>query len=378
MSSAKKPLTIIWPFDVDPNPQEWSGTPRALLDALSVRYDILVIQTVCHNRVLACVKRWLSRIKATRLVDYLDSLAIWLKLVFHKKKGRNILTFSPIPTQPLYRYFFFCDISYPHVYDVQKNDPELGQFSDFSSDMRYLKRVSDRNKKFFRKCTRLFTMGSYESIYLNGLMGVEKAIPFGGGAINHASIEECLDKKDEQFVFVGNRFIRKSGDLVVEAFRRVALEIPGVKLFVIGKEFFGEETPNITYMGECDKGTIQKMLAESKGFLLPSRFEAFGLALLEAVQSGCLCIGSTGFAMKELLGEDGYYVDPFAPDAVEVLCDYIKAIIERKQTSEEIRERIVKSTQMFSWERSAEIMSEAIDSCGRTKKVGPKAKGGRA
>ena len=84
----------------------------------------------------------------------------------------------------------------------------------------------------------------------------------------------------------------------------------------------------------------------------PSRYEGFGLPLLEAMQCGCPVITSRVSSMPEVVGEAGLLIDPQQP------ADLQKAIL-RLAREPELREKLrmagFEQAKKFSWETSAGI-----------------------
>ncbi len=66
---------------------------------------------------------------------------------------------------------------------------------------------------------------------------------------------------------------------------------------------------NITFPGWLPGGRLRNLLARAKVYVQPSYTEGFGLALAEAMASGCVPVVTRSGAMPELVGETGYYIN---------------------------------------------------------------------
>lgn len=75
----------------------------------------------------------------------------------------------------------------------------------------------------------------------------------------------------------------------------------------------------------------------AEAFVYPSRYEGFGIPIIEAIQSGLPVVAATGSCLEEAGGPDNFYVDP---DDAEALRDaLLKAIA--------LRDRIVPKAQEY-------------------------------
>lgn len=75
-------------------------------------------------------------------------------------------------------------------------------------------------------------------------------------------------------------------------------------------------------------------------FVYPSRFEGFGIPLIEALQAGVPVIGATGSCLEEAAGPDSLYTDPDNP---EMLASMMTELLE----DEELREELVSRGQLY-------------------------------
>lgn len=176
-------------------------------------------------------------------------------------------------------------------------------------------------------------------------------------------------------LFVGRQWQRKGGDLLLRAFVRVRHEIPEARLVVIGPRALPATTPGVEFMGLLDKSTpegwarMARAYVEASVFCLPSRFEGFSIAVLEAMAFSRPCVtlsfpwmrsemvddGVTGFAIE---GEDE---DALVSRLVcllrdPTLCDQMgKAAAEKVRTS-------------FTWPLALDRFEDALR-CGTAQRT---------
>jgi glycosyltransferase involved in cell wall biosynthesis len=85
-------------------------------------------------------------------------------------------------------------------------------------------------------------------------------------------------------------------------------------------------------------------------FVYPSRYEGFGLPVLEAMACGTPVISSETSALPELGGDAARYFDPYD---IEAMAEVIRAVWTDAGLQAEMRRRGIEQAARFSWQRAA-------------------------
>lgn len=127
-----------------------------------------------------------------------------------------------------------------------------------------------------------------------------------------ASPDQFPDYDSKRILFIGKGFKGKGLDTLLEAFKRVRLEIPDAVLTIAGPsvEIGGEGVEYLGRIREPEK--VKDLYYRSCVFAMPSIFEPVGQVFLEAMSCHLPCIGTTLDAMPELIedGVTGYTIQP--------------------------------------------------------------------
>lgn len=86
-------------------------------------------------------------------------------------------------------------------------------------------------------------------------------------------------------------------------------------------------------------------------FVWPSRYEGFGLPVLEAMSCGIPVIGSDTSSTPEVVGDAGILV---SPDNVRGMAGAIIALVDESALRKRLSERAVRQAARFSWEETAQ------------------------
>jgi len=123
------------------------------------------------------------------------------------------------------------------------------------------------------------------------------------------------------FVYPAITYPHKNHLVLVRALAKVVTQHPDVQLVLTSNEAqmegaIGEEierlglTDNVRRVGRIPRGDIDWIVRHATAVVFPSRYEGFGLPVLEAMGNGCPVIASDATALPEVVGEAGILVDP--------------------------------------------------------------------
>lgn len=120
---------------------------------------------------------------------------------------------------------------------------------------------------------------------------------------------------------------RKCAPELVEAAAMVAEVVPGVRFTIAGDQ--GSLRPhlealartlgvseNVRFLGTVSRAQKQALMSTCSVYVQPSRYEGFGLAILEAMSCGAPVVASAAGAVPEVAGNAIRYVDGHAPEAI--------------------------------------------------------------
>jgi starch synthase len=131
-----------------------------------------------------------------------------------------------------------------------------------------------------------------------------------GGAINLTTIPEANPEKDysvQKILFIGIDAVRKGCNLLLEAFGAVRARFPKAELHIVGPSHLAEIPPGVVFHGKLSKSDpvqrqqLESLLATATLFVLPSLYEPFGIAPLEAMLYETACILTDDWAFREFV-----------------------------------------------------------------------------
>lgn len=125
------------------------------------------------------------------------------------------------------------------------------------------------------------------------------------------------NRKNNRFITVlsEGQFVRKGGEIIIEA----AKKLPEFEFYFIGTKpptSLPEVPSNVTFIPRTPPEELLKMYNEAKFYLQLSIFEGFGVAICEAMASGCIPIVSNVNMLPTIIGTSGYTLKHMEPESL--------------------------------------------------------------
>jgi glycosyltransferase involved in cell wall biosynthesis len=180
------------------------------------------------------------------------------------------------------------------------------------------------------------------------------------------SFRERFDLKNPYVLAVGTIQPRKNLPLLARAMAQVPT---GVDLVIAGKRGWmadqvlaeleaaelGHRLRILDYVPDEDLPALYQHAAV---MVQPSRFEGFGMPVLEAMATGTPVVTSRGSSLAEIAGEAAAFFDQ---DDEADLADVIRAILVDTELSNTLRERGIAWSDGFNWEHAARKTRTVIE-----------------
>ena len=149
--------------------------------------------------------------------------------------------------------------------------------------------------------------------------------------------------------------VRKGIQYLPTMLRRIAQEVPGVRLEIAGDDSYarglgslrawllsrlGEVGPHVHFLGKLDGDAMAKAYGRAWVVILPSRWDNFPMVVLEAMVRERAVVSSPHGGMPEMLAETGCRIAlPEAPDFAGQVVAFLKDRDLRRRAGQSARDR---------------------------------------
>lgn len=171
-----------------------------------------------------------------------------------------------------------------------------------------------------------------------------------------------------RLLLVGRDFDTKGGEQVVAAFNllrrdfgaRISLTIAGPPAWPLATEV----PDGVTFLGPVSKDRVLALMDQHDLFVMPSRFEGFGIVFAEALSRGLPCIGRDACAMPEIIDavSGGRLIHTESP---RELAGAIISALEDDDLYEACAATAPDRRAHYSWSRAADQVLAVAASIGR-------------
>ena len=238
-------------------------------------------------------------------------------------------------------------------------------YQKFNEDPKSNKLICDWMEKLINSATKIIAVSrntKEDLIEHYHLEGSKVDVIYHSTSIHKAfGKEHKLSLPDKYLLYVGNRYDRKNFLFLVKSISKLLQKNSDIYLICAGGGDFSSDEVNlfmqlginnkIIYQKFNDDTELSELYRRAFVFIYPSKYEGFGIPILESFACGCPVALSNTSCFPEIAGDAGMYFNPYDSDS-------IRTTIERALTDQQLlgscTEIGLKRVQEFSWDRAAE------------------------
>lgn len=219
-----------------------------------------------------------------------------------------------------------------------------------------------------RRALAVITVSEFSRGELVALAGLDPSlvhvVPGGVGerfhpGVDHELVASKLGLHRPYVLTIATADRRKNLASLALAAQRLAGE--GIELVWAGDDrpYFSAAgaIPGLRSLGYVDDADLPGLYAGARAFVLPSRYEGFGLTCLEAMASGAPVVAANRAALPETCGDAALLVDPDDPQAVAAA---LGEALDDASLRARLREAGVRRSGELTWEHTAQRVDAVL------------------
>ena len=257
---------------------------------------------------------------------------------------------------------------------VTIHDLWLARYPEYSRKLLGQAGASRRARARANRARRVVTVSEFSAQEIETLYGVPREHVT---VIHNGVSEEFSPVRSEQamaglrdrwaipaagfILFVGGADPRKNHRVFLQAVAKVRPQLGGRVIVLAGDaehpqgsyrataQSLGVEQ-DVRCTGRLDREDLRQLYSFADLFVFPSRYEGFGMPVLEAMACGAPTITSSTSSLPEVAGDAAVLVDP---EDVEALGKGMVTVLSDQDLREGLRQRGFERVRLFTWQRAA-------------------------
>lgn len=162
------------------------------------------------------------------------------------------------------------------------------------------------------------------------------------------------------FLYVGSRQSYKNVATLLRAFRELCAIRRDVILAFVGAPWTKSEAEelralgifgSVVNLGQVSDSYLAALYANSVAFVLPSRYEGFGIPLVEAMACNAAVVAANTSSIPEVVDTAALL---FSPDSSEELTESLRSVLDSESLRRTLIARGRDRAKRFAWEATAE------------------------
>jgi glycosyltransferase involved in cell wall biosynthesis len=202
-----------------------------------------------------------------------------------------------------------------------------------------------------RRARKVITVSPFSRDELKQLLDVDAEVVYGGVDARFTPDAKPAKRERPYVLCVASHTARKNLGALVPAAQ--ALTRDGIDLLVAGghrPQFAAESGLNgLQLLGHVPDEDLPGLYAGAEAFVLPSRYEGFGLPVLEAMASGTPVVAADTTALPDTCGGAARLTEP-EPEAIR---EALTQLLGDREARTRLKATGLEHARRFTWERTA-------------------------
>lgn len=224
-------------------------------------------------------------------------------------------------------------------------------------------KVTDNMKKIATASDSIVAVSNYTKNDLCMRYGIDKSkvkVIYHGCDFSIVKKDPSVSLPEKFILFVGNRAGYKNFLLFLKSISLLLHKDSSLHLVCGGGgKFSQDEEKLITTLGlgnkviqvGVDDSILAYLYSKAKVFVFPSKYEGFGIPILEAFNAGCPVVLSKSSCFPEIAGDAALYFDPESESSIRIS---VERVIYNNKLSLKLINRGKKRAKLFSWKKAAD------------------------
>ncbi len=201
--------------------------------------------------------------------------------------------------------------------------------------------------------------------------GIDPAIYYTRPKAEVVRIRQQFNLPENYILFTGNLEPRKNILRILESYEsldkslqnKYALVLAGSKGWLdteinTALKKYGSDGANILQLGYVETSLLPALYSGASLFVYPSRYEGFGMPLLEAMACGTPVIAGNNSSQPEVVGAAGLLVDA---QSTQAIAQAMTKLLTDQKLAISLSAKGLDQAKKFTWQKSAQALQKVIN-----------------